>query len=61
MSLDKIEIDIAFNTSRRARTYMKAYTNDSSDSQLLIEKFVKNYKAHRNILDQEKKFRSMDT
>ena len=32
---------------------MKAYTNDSSDSQLLIEKFVKTHKAHRSILDQE--------
>ena len=30
-SLDNIGINIAFNTSRRARTYMKAYTNDLSD------------------------------
>ena len=35
---------------------MKAYTNDLSDSQLLIEKFVKIHKAHRNILDQETRF-----
>ena len=41
LSLDKIGINIAFNTSRRARTYMEAYANDSSDSQLLIENFVK--------------------
>ena len=32
---------------------MKVYTNDASDSQFLIEKFVKIHKAHRNILDQE--------
>ena len=53
LSLDKFVINITFNTSRRARTYMKAYTNDASDSQFLIENFVKIHKAHRNILDQE--------
>ena len=55
-SLGKIDLSIAFNTSRKARSYMSAYMNDSYQSQLLIEKFVKLHKCHRNILDQECKF-----
>ena len=55
-SLGKVNIDIAYNTSRKARTYMKAYTNNCGGSQLLIEKFVKIHKCHRNILDQDTKY-----
>ena len=47
---------MAYNTSRRARSYMAAYLDDCSESQLLIEKFVKIHKCHRNILDQETKY-----
>ena len=32
---------------------MHAYTSDSDGSHMLIEKFVKIHKCHRNILDQE--------
>ena len=32
---------------------MRAYMDDSRGSLLLIEKFVKIHKCHRNILDQE--------
>ena len=32
---------------------MRAYKNDAGGSHLLIEKFVKIHKCHRNILDQE--------
>ena len=35
---------------------MSAYINDSYESQLLIETFVKLHKCHRNILNQECKF-----
>ena len=55
-SLGKVSIDIAYNTSRKARTYMKAYINNCGGSQLLIEKFVKIHKCHRNILDQDTKY-----
>ena len=55
-SLGKIDLSIAFNTSRKARTYMSAYMNDSYESQLLIEKFVKLHKCRRNTLDQDCKF-----
>ena len=44
------------NTARRARSYMKAYINNSAKSYLMIEKFVKIHKCHRNILDQETRF-----
>ena len=32
---------------------MRVYKNDAGGSHLLIEKFVKIHKCHRNILDQE--------
>ena len=35
---------------------MHAYKNYSGGSQLLIEKFVKIHKCHRNILDQDHAF-----
>ena len=35
---------------------MAAYVNKSGKSHLLVEKFVKIHKCHRNILDQETKF-----
>ena len=35
---------------------MCAYVNDSGRSQLLIEKFVKIHKCHRNVLDQDSTF-----
>ena len=52
-SLELISLQIAKNTSRKARSYMRAYEQDGGGSQLLIEKFVKLHKSHRNILDQE--------
>ena len=52
-SLQKVSLTIAYHTSRKVRSYMKAYVSDSGESQLLIEKFVKIHKCHRNILDQE--------
>ena len=55
-SLGKVSIDIAYNTSRKARTYIKAYINNCGGSQLLIEKFVKIHKCHRNILDHDTKY-----
>ena len=55
-SLKKVDLAIAFNTSRRACSYMVAYTNNYSESQLLIEKFVKIHKCYHNILDQETKY-----
>ena len=35
---------------------MQAYMDDSGGSHLLIEKFVKIHKCHRNILDQDVAF-----
>ena len=35
---------------------MSAYVNKAGKSHLLIEKFVKVHKCHRNILDQETKY-----
>ena len=55
-SLGKIDLSIAFKTSWKAITYMNTYMNDSFESQLLIEKFVKLHKCHCNILDQECEF-----
>ena len=55
-SLEKITVNISYNTSRRARSYMSAYINKAGKSHLLIEKFVKIHKCHRNILDQETKY-----
>ena len=55
-SLDKIPLSISYNTSRKARSYMSAYLNKAGKSHLLIEKFVKIHKCHRNILDQETKY-----
>ena len=56
LSLDKITLPIAYNTSRRARSYMSAYVSKAGMSHLLIEKFVKIHKCHRNVLDQETKY-----
>ena len=56
LSLDKVTLQIAKNTARKARSYMHAYKNDSCGSHLLIEKFVKIHKCHRNILDQDTAF-----
>ena len=55
-SLNKIPLQVAKNTARKARSYMHAYKNDSGGSQMLIEKFVKIHKCHRNILDQDHAF-----
>lgn len=52
-ALDDITLDIARNTARRARAYMRAYKTGTAHSHALIEKFVKIHKTHRNILDQE--------
>ena len=51
--LAKVTLQIAKNTSRKARYYMREYMDDSGGSHLLIENFVKIHKCHRNILDQE--------
>ena len=55
-SLKEIDLLIAYNTSRRARSYMAAYLDNCSKLELLIEKFVKIHKFHCNILDQETKY-----
>ncbi len=52
-SLAKVTLPIAKHTARKARSYMRAYMSGAGDSHLLIEKFVKICKCHRNILDQE--------
>ena len=52
-SLTKVTLQIAKNTARKSRSYMRAYMDDSGGSHLLIEKFVKIHKFHWNILDQE--------
>ena len=52
-SLGKVTLPVARHTARKARSYMRAYMSDAGDSHLLIEKFVKICKCHRNILDQE--------
>ena len=52
-SLAKVTLQIAKNTASKARSYMQAYMDDSGGSHLLIEKFFKIHKCHRNILDQE--------
>ena len=52
-SLAKVTLQIAKNTARKARSYMRAYMEDSGGSHLLIEKFVKIHKCPQNILDQE--------
>ena len=51
--LQRIILTIAYHTSRKVRLYMKVYASDSGESQVLIEKYVKLHKCHRNILDQE--------
>ena len=43
----------AMNTARKARSYIHIYEKGNGGSQLLIEKFVKLRKSHRNILDLE--------
>ena len=48
-----VTLQIAKNTARKARSYMRAYMDDSGGSHLLIKNFVKIHKCHRNILDQE--------
>ena len=55
-SLNRVFLDIAYNTSRKSLSDMKAYDTGFDKSQLLIEKFVKKRKYHRNILDQDIKF-----
>ena len=52
-SLAKIKLQIAKNTARKERSYMRAYMDDSGGSHLIIENFVKIHKCHRNILYQE--------
>ena len=52
-ALSKVTLQIAKNTSRKARSYMQAYTNKYGESHVLIEKFVQIRKCHRTILDQE--------
>ena len=53
LSLDRITLDIAKNTAKKARSYMQAYTSAFGNSHLLIEKFVKIHKCQRNIIDEE--------
>ena len=43
-------------TARRARSYMRAYMDDSGGSHFLIEKYAKQVKCHRNILDMDLRF-----
>ena len=52
-SSSKVTLQVAKNTSRKARSYMQAYANTYGGSHVLIEKFVQIRKCHRNILDQE--------
>ena len=52
-SLGKITLQIAKNTARKARSYMRAYRDDSGGSHVLIETFVKIHKCHRNVLDMD--------
>ena len=56
IALDSITMDIARNTARRARMYMRAYATGKAHSHELIEKFVKVHRTHRNILDQDVKY-----
>ena len=56
LSLDSVTLQITKNTARKARSYMHAYMNDAGGSHVLIEKFVKIHKCHRNILDQDSAF-----
>ena len=51
--LSKVTLQVVKNTARKSRSYMRAYKNDAGGSHLLIKKFVKIHKCHRNILDQE--------
>ena len=44
-------LQIAKNITRKARSYMRAYTDDSGGLHVLIEKFVTIKKCHRNMLD----------
>ena len=53
LALSKVSLHVAKNTARRARSYMRAYTNEYGGSHVLIEKFVQIQKCHRNIVDQE--------
>ena len=52
-SLAKVTLQISKNIGRKARSYMRAYMDDSGGSHLLIEKFVKIHKCHRKTLYQE--------
>ena len=51
-----ITLQTAKNTARKARAYMRAYMDDSGGSHCLIEKYVKQVKCHRNILDMDLRF-----
>ena len=53
LALSKVTLQVAKNTSRKARSYMQAYATKYDASHMLIEKFVQIRKCHRNILDQE--------
>jgi len=46
-----ITLRTAQRTARKARTYRRAYLDDSGQSHFLIEKYVRQVKCHRNILD----------
>ena len=48
-----ITLQTSKRTARKARTYMRAYMDDSGGSHYLIEKYVKQVKCHRNILDMD--------
>ena len=52
-ALSKVTLQVANNTSRKARSYIQAYANKYGGSHLLIEKLVEIRKCHLNILDQE--------
>ena len=55
-SLDKISLQVAKHTARKARSYMRAYNDGAGSSHILIEKYVQLNKCHRNILDQDKAY-----
>ena len=53
-ALSEVSLQVAKNTARKhAQSYMRAYTSDARDSHLLIEKYVKICKCHREVLNQE--------
>ena len=54
--LSRVTFQVAKNTAGKSRSYMRAYKDDAGGSHLLVEKFVKIHKCHRNILDQDTEY-----